>query len=83
MINSSPNLGHLNTWSSLGDTIWRDLDSVALLEEIVHWGQALRVKIPHLLLVCFLFSVFVVPGRALRLLLQLACLHFLVIGMDS
>lgn len=37
-------LRHLNTWSSIGDTVWVKLWRVAvLLEELCHCEQALRV----------------------------------------
>jgi hypothetical protein len=31
-------------WSPVGGTIWEELGDVALLEEMCHWGQALRVQ---------------------------------------
>jgi hypothetical protein len=31
-------LSYLNSWSSVGWTIWEGLGGMALLEEVCHWG---------------------------------------------
>lgn len=40
-----PIVGHAHAWSSVTDTIWGDLGSVALLDVVCHWEWALEVKI--------------------------------------
>ena len=35
---------HLNARSTVGGTVWEGLGGVALLEEVCHWGQALRFQ---------------------------------------
>lgn len=40
--NDSQRLTDLNTWLSVGRTIPEGLGGVTLLEEVYHWGQALR-----------------------------------------
>lgn len=35
-------LRYSNTWSLVGGTLWGGVGGVALLEEVQHWGRALR-----------------------------------------
>jgi hypothetical protein len=44
----------LNTWSSIGGIVWEGLGGVDLLEEVCHWGWALRFNRVAPLLVCSL-----------------------------
>ena len=44
--NSPHRLIYLNTWSPVGRTVLEGLESMALLEEVCHWGWALRFQKP-------------------------------------
>ena len=50
----------LNTWSLVSRTVWEELGGVVLLEELRHWGWALRVQktpaISSVLLLWFLLA---------------------------
>lgn len=48
----------LNTLSPAGETVWEELEDVALLEELCHWRWTLRFKEIHATLnypLCLLF----------------------------
>ena len=47
--NDPCSLIYLNAWLPVGRTIWEGLGGVALLEEVCHWGWALRFHKPTLL----------------------------------
>lgn len=38
----------LNAWSTVGRTVWEGFGDVAVLEEILHWGQGWRFQKPML-----------------------------------
>jgi hypothetical protein len=57
----TPRLIYLNTWSSVGGTLWEGLEGVALLEEVCHWKWGLRFQ-----------KLMPLPISALSLLLPLS-----------
>lgn len=42
-------LVYLNTWFPVGGTVWLGLEGVTFLEEMCHWGQALRFQKTHII----------------------------------
>lgn len=44
MENVSRDLRRLNTWSQVGGPVWGALGGEAVIQEVCHWGQALRSK---------------------------------------
>ena len=42
--NGPHRLMYLNTWSSIGGTVWEGLVGVALLEEMYYWEWVLRFQ---------------------------------------
>ena len=35
---------YLNTWSLVGEIVWKELGGAVLLEEVCHWGWTLRFQ---------------------------------------
>lgn len=50
-------LGNLNTWSSVDGTVWEDFGHAAMLEEVCHWGQCLKLNPPAALRSPFLLVI--------------------------
>ena len=66
----------LNTWSPVGETVREGLGGVALLEEVCHWGRALKLQRPLSFPANLLCLVVVSQDVRSQLLLQChACLH--------
>lgn len=68
-------------------TIWGLLGAVALIQEVGHWGQAMKFTSSHnsQFSFCFLFAVQHVIFHLFLLpyLLPAACIHFTIMDLNS
>lgn len=62
-------LRHLHTWSPVGGSVWGDLGSLALVQEVHHWRWALMLKFT-MFSVHFLCFVLTVPATT-----PVSCCH--------